>query len=650
MAKIERLEIDIESFSSVDLGKCGVYKYAASPDFEILLFAYSVDGGEVQVVDIASGEDVPDEILAALEDDKITKWSYNVNFERVCLSAFLNYPTGEFLSPSAWRCSMIWAAYLGLPQSLAGAGAVLQVDKKKLEEGKDLIRYFCVPCKGTKANGGRERNMPQDAPDKWELFKKYNKRDVETEMEIQKKLGRFPVPESVWEEFVIDQEINDRGILVDMDMVENAIRIDEKVHEELRDRMKELTELDNPQSVQQLRGWLADNGLEMDSLGKDVVKEAVKTAPEPLREVLTLRQQISKSSVKKYVAMENVAGADNRARGTFRFYGANRSGRFSGRNIQLQNLPQNHLPDLEEARALVKAGDYETLSLLYDDIPDTLSQLIRTAFIPSPGKRYYVADFSSIEARVLSWIAGEQWRIDAFRDGKDIYCMSASSMFGVPVEKHGVNGELRAKGKVAELACGYGGSVGAMKAMGAGKMGLADDEIQEIVTAWRNASPNIVKFWWDIDRAVMQCMKEGGVAHVKCIKIRKESGMLIITLPSGRELFYVKPRIGENKFGSECVTYEGREGAGKWGRVESYGPKFVENIIQGIARDILCYAMRSLRDYDIVAHVHDEIILEAPPQTSLEEICELMGRTPPWAEGLLLRADGFVSDFYKKDD
>ena len=640
---------DLETYSSVDLAKCGVYRYCESEDFEILLAAYSVDGGAVRVVDLACGEKLPEEILDALEDETVEKWSYNSQFERICLSRFLGYPAGNYLAPASWRCSMVWASTLGLPRSLESVGAVLGLEKQKLTEGKDLIRYFCVPCRPTKANGGRMRNLPEHAPEKWERFKAYNLRDVETEMQIQERLSRFPVPASIWEEYHLDQEINDRGIGVDMELVRQAIAVDARSRERLTAAMRELTELENPNSVQQMKQWLADQGMETDTLGKKAVAELVKTAPEPLREVLSLRQQLAKSSVKKYAAMENAVCADGRAHGMFQFYGANRTGRFSGRLIQLQNLPQNHMGDLAEARALVRSGNYEALSMLYEDIPDTLSQLIRTAFVPQDGRKFIVADFSAIEARVIAWFAGERWRLKVFEDGGDIYCASASQMFHVPVEKHGVNGHLRQKGKIAELALGYGGSVGALKSMGALEMGLAEEELQPLVDAWRSSNPMITQFWWDVDRAVKDCIRQRVLTETHGLRFDYRSAMLFITLPSGRRLAYVKPRIGENRFGGESVTYMGVSGTKKWERLESYGPKFVENIVQGTARDILCYAMRTLRNCAIVAHVHDEVIIEADRRMSVAAVCEQMGRTPPWAKGLKLRADGYECEFYQKD-
>lgn len=662
---MRNIEIDIETYSSVSLPKCGVYKYAESPDFEILLFGYSIDGGKVRTIDLACGEEIPADILDALADDSVTKWAFNAQFERVCLSRYLadmgispdpfhdNHPLSRecarFLNPGSWRCSMVWSAYMGLPLSLEGVGAVLGLEKQKLTEGKDLIRYFSVPCNPTKSNGGRTRNLPEHDTEKWQRYKVYNIRDVETEMQIQQKLSKFPVPEEIWEEYHIDQEINDRGIRVDMPLVEQAIAIDELSRKRLTAAMKDITDLDNSNSVVQMKSWLSDNGLETETLGKKAVATLIEETGGEVSEALSLRQQLAKSSVKKYQAMQNAACRDNRCRGMFQFYGANRTGRFAGRLVQLQNLPQNHMEDLADARALVRNGDFDALDMLYEDIPDTLSQLIRTAFIPADGQKFYVADFSAIEARVIAWFAGEDWRTQVFQDGGDIYCASASQMFKVPVEKHGVNGHLRQKGKIAELALGYGGSVGALKAMGALDMGLAEEELQPLVNAWRQSNPHIVRFWWDVDTAVKKVIKQRKAQTVKGVKFFYQSGMLFITLPSGRTLAYVKPRIGENRFGGESVTYEGVGGTKKWERIESYGPKFVENIVQATSRDILMYAMKTLRCCSIVAHVHDELIIEANPRMSLEVLCEQMARVPPWAKGLILRADGYTCDFYRKD-
>ena len=662
---MKTLSIDIETYSDVPLQKSGVYRYCESPNFEILLFGYSADSGPVQVVDLACGEKIPADVLDALTDDAVTKWAFNASFERVCLSRYLRdlgisldpfhdkHPLSQevarFLNPESWRCSMVWAATMGLPLSLEGVGAVLGLEKQKLTEGKELIKFFCQPCAPTKTNGQRTRNRPFHAPDKWDAFKRYNLRDVETEMGIQQRLAKFPVPDQVWEEYHIDQEINDRGVRLDMELVRAAIDMDTRSRQELTTAMKRMTSLENPNSVQQMKQWLSDNGMETESLDKKAVAELLKDAPAELREVLSLRQQLAKSSVRKYQAMENTVCSDSRARGMFQFFGAARTGRFSGRNIQLQNLPQNHLPDLAEARALVRAGDFDAVKLLYEDVPDTLSQLIRTAFIPKDGAQFLVADFSAIEARVIAWYAGETWRQKVFEKGGDIYCASASQMFKVPVEKHGINGHLRQKGKIAELALGYGGSVGALKAMSAIEMGLTEEELPPLVDAWRQSNPRIVEFWWAVDRAVMETVRYKHSTSSYGLTFSCRSGMLFITLPSGRNLAYVKPKIGTNKFGGECITYEGVGATKKWERLDSYGPKFVENIVQATARDILCYAMRTLRCCSIVMHIHDELVIEADPSMSLDAVCEQMGRTPPWATGLLLRADGYATPFYKKD-
>ena len=660
---IHTLSIDVETFSDVDLKKCGVYKYASSPNFEILLFGVSVDGGEVTVYDLASGDTVPEEIIRALSDDSVIKWAYNASFERVCLSVWLrrNYPqyfssysieddtVRNYLDPSSWRCSLVWGAYMGLPLSLEGIGKVLKLENQKMAEGKALIRYFCVPCKPTKANGGRMRNLPEHDPVKWSTFIAYNKRDVETEMAIQQKLSKFPVPDFLWEEYHLDQEINDRGIQLDMVLVEQAIAIDERSREELSAKMQQLTALENPNSVQQMKEWLTKHGLEVDSLDKKAVKELLKTAPPELAEVLELRRQLAKSSVKKYQTMQNAVCADGRARGMFQFYGANRSGRWAGRLIQLQNLPQNHMAHLEDARSLVRSGDYALLSALYDSVPEVLSELIRTAFVPRDGYKFIVSDFSAIEARVLSFLAGESWRLKVFAENGDIYCASASAMFHVPVEKHGQNAHLRQKGKIAELALGYGGSVGALKSMGALEMGLAEEELQPLVDAWRTSNPNIVQLWWDVDNAVKTTVRQRLDTETHGIRFRYRSGMLFIVLPSGRQLCYVKPKMGTNKFGGESVTYEGVGSTKKWERIESYGPKFTENVVQAISRDILMYAMRTLSHCFIVGHVHDELIIECSMDVSPDAVCEQMGKTPPWIKGLNLRADGYETMFYKKD-
>lgn len=659
---IQTISIDLETFSSIPI-KNGVYAYAESPDAEVLLFAYSINNGPVIVVDIASGEEIPEIILKSITDVNVEKWAFNATFERIFLSIWLKryYPeyfqsygisedsVGNYLNPTSWKCSMIWSAYMGLPLSLEGVGAILGLEKQKLKEGKDLIRYFCIPCKPTKTNGGRTRNLPEHAPDKWEMFKSYNKRDVEVEMNIQKKLSRFPVPDFVWNEYHLDQEINDRGIMLDMEVVKNAIRFDAFSKARLMGTLKEKTELENPNSVTQMKEWLINKGIETDSLDKKSILELLKTVPKDVADVLKLRQQLAKSSVKKYQAMESSVCSDGRARGMFQFYGANRSGRWAGRIIQLQNLPQNHMSDLAEARDIVKSGDYEFMNLLYDDVPDVLSQLIRTAFVPKPGYKFCVSDFSAIEARVIAFLAKENWRIDVFKNNGDIYCASASAMFHVPVEKHGINSHLRQKGKIAELALGYGGSCGALTAMGALDMGISEDELQPLVNSWRAANPNIVQLWWDVDAAVKNAIKQRTATETHGIRFVYQSAMLFIVLPSGRRLCYIKPKISENKFGGESVTYEGVGNAKKWERIESYGPKFVENIVQAISRDILCYAMKTLSHCFIVGHVHDELIIEVPESANLNTICEQMGKTPNWIEGILLRADGYETEFYKKD-
>ena len=638
---MQELSIDLETYSDVDISKCGAYKYAESDNFEILLFGVSVDNGPVVVYDLTAGDEIPTEILAGLSDENVTKWAFNASFERVCLSNWLRKhhpeyfktysttgdPVQNFLDPASWKCTMIWSAYMGLPLSLEGVGAVLKLQDQKMKEGKDLIRYFCSPCKATKANGGRTRNLPEHAPDKWETFKAYNRRDVEVEIAIKQKLLKFPVPDFVWDEYHLDQEINDRGIAIDLVVVENAIAFDEKSKSSLMTAMQDITNLDNPNSVAQMKQWLSENGIEAESLGKKDVASLIKETDGEITEALKLRLQLAKSSVKKYQAMQNAICKDGRAHGMFQFYGANRSGRWAGRLIQLQNLPQNHMSDLAEARELVRTGDYDTLSLLYDDIPDTLSQLIRTAFIPKAGYKFVVSDFSAIEARVLSYLAGETWRSEVFAKGQDIYCASASQMFHVPVEKHGVNAHLRQKGKIAELALGYGGSVGALTSMGALDMGLTEDELQPLVDAWRSSNPHIVQFWWDVDRCVKDTVTMRMPTQTHGIKFSYKSGMLFIHLPSGRKLCYVKPKIGENRFGGESVTYEGVGSSKKWERIESYGPKFVENIVQAISRDILCHAMRTLSHCFICGHVHDELIIECSQNVSLDEICKQMGRS-----------------------
>lgn len=658
---IKELSIDLETYSDIDLKKSGVYRYAESPHFEILLFGYSVNNGPVMVVDLAQSECIPTDILAALSDEQTTKWAYNASFERVCLSYWLrrNCPeyfrsysipedtVGNYLNPASWKCSRIWGAYMGLPLNLKDIGTILKLSDQKMAEGKDLIKYFCTPCRATKANGGRTRNLPLHAPEKWALFKSYNQRDVEVELAIKERLSRYPVPDFIWDEYHLDQKINDRGIGVDMQLVNHAISFDARAKQALLHRMQQKTGLENPNSVAQMKAWLSAKGVETASLDKKAVKGLLPEVSKDVADVLSCRQQLAKSSVSKYTAMANRVCADNRARGCFMFYGASRSGRWAGRGIQLQNLPQNHLEDLEEARNLVLDGNFDALELLYDNVPGVLSELIRTAFVPKPGYKYIVSDFSAIEARVLSFLAGEQWRMDVFKDGKDIYCESASKMFKVPVEKHGQNSHLRQKGKIAELALGYGGSVGALKAMGALEMGLDESELQPLVDAWRQANPNITAFWWAIDAAVKQAVIYKTKTETHGFLIYYRGGMLFIDLPSGRQLCYVKPRMGVNQFGSDSVTYEGIS-TGKWTRIESYGPKFVENIVQAVSRDILAYAMKGLRFCQIVGHVHDELIIECNPKVSLDAICKQMGRTPPWSSGLQLRADGYECSFYQK--
>ena len=649
--EIRTLSIDIETRSSVDLNKCGVYRYAESDDFDMLLFAVSADEGPVNVYDLACGDKLSENILEALADVSVHKWAFNASFERVCISEWLRRHHPEYLGdrryldPSSWRCDLVLAAYNGLPLSLSQVGEVLGLEKQKMKEGRDLIRYFCTPSR----TAGRKWNQPEHAPEKWDLFRQYNKRDVEVELQIHKRLSSYPVPDSVWDEYHLSEEINGRGIMIDRKLVEQAVRIDDLTKADITEKMKKATGLENPNSVIQLKGWLLENGIRTESLGKKDVQELIRTVPNEIADVLSLRLMLAKSSVKKYQAMLNSVCDDGRCHGMFFFYGANRTGRFAGRIIQLQNLYRNSMPDLEQARDLVKAGDYGTLSMLYDNIPEVLAQLVRTAFIPAPGNKFIVADFSAIEARVLSFLAGETWRSDVFRNNGDIYCASASQMFHVPVEKHGVNGHLRQKGKIAELALGYGGSSGALRAMGALEMGLSEDELPSLVDSWRNANPHIVQYWWQIDRAVKQAVKSRIPSQVGPLRVYCRSGMLFIALPSGRRLAYAKPQIGVNMFGGESITYMGLDSAKKWTRLESYGPKFVENIIQAVSRDILCYAMSSLRSFRITGHVHDEVIIECLPDTSVREICSKMNQTPPWLPDISLRADGYDCLFYRKD-
>lgn len=644
---MKHISIDIETYSSTNLSKAGVYRYADSDDFEILLFGYAVDTGEVQVIDLACGEKIPAAIIEALSDDAVIKWAFNAQFERVCLSHYIKH----WLAPGSWHCTMVWSATLGLPLSLEGVGMVLGLDKQKLKEGHDLIKYFCMPCTPTKANAGRTRNLPQHDREKWQRFTFYNQRDVETEMNIQKRLSVFPVSATEWQHYKLDQEINDRGIQIDTTLVRQAIVCDDTFRHTHLKIAQELTGLENPNSPIQLKEWLAANGMPLPSLSKSEVATALETATGTVKTVLELRQQLAKSSVKKYTAMEAAKCHDGRIHGLLQFYGANRTGRWSGRLVQVQNLPQNHLPDLALARSLIKSGQFDMVELLYDSVPSVLSELIRTACIPKQGCRFFVADFSAIEARVIAWLAKESWRMKVFAAGGDIYCASASQMFHVPVVKHGVNGHLRQKGKIAELALGYGGSVGALKAMGAIEMGIPEEELQPLVAAWRTTNPHIVKLWWDIDRATKKCVKEHVSTETHGIHFKYQSGCLFLQLPSGRRLSYVKPRMALNRFGKEAVTYEGIGSTKKWERLESYGAKFVENIVQATSRDILAEAMERLNEvgFNIVMHVHDEVIIEAPCDASLTTICTIMGQPPDWADGLLLHADGYVCDFYQKD-
>ena len=641
------LEADIESFSDVDLVKCGVYAYADSPAFEILLFAYSFDGGETQIIDLAQGEKFPAEVEEAIFDVSVTKTAYNANFERTCLSKYF----GRYIPPESWHCSAVQAAMLALPRSLEDVGRVLGLDEQKMKEGKDLIKYFCVPCKPTKANGGRMRNLPCHAPEKWELFKTYCKRDVDVEKSIRRKLHNFPIPESEMELYRLDQHINDRGVLVDMGLVEQAIAC-ERLHKEIvTKRAYELTGLENPNSVAQLKGWLGDMGMEAESLSKKAVAEMIAETDGEVEELLRLRLMLAKTSVKKYEAIERSACSDGRVHGMLMFYGANRSGRWSGKNVQLHNLPKNYLPDLELARDLVKQGRFEDIELLYDSTPNVLSELIRTAFIPKQGCRFVVADFSAIEARVLAWLSGEQWRLDVFTSHGKIYEASASSMFHMPMEEITKGSPLRQKGKLAELGLGFGGAAGALISMGALDMGLTEEELPPLVAAWRKANPHITQFWWDVDAAAIKAVTEKQKTKVGKIIFEYKSGILFITLPSGRKLSYVKPRMAVNKFGRDGLTYEGISENKKWSRIETYGPKLVENIVQGTARDLLAEAMLRVekKGYPIVMHCHDEIIAEVPEGTgSVDEMCEIMAVQPEWAEGLPLRADGFECRFYKK--
>ena len=643
------LALDIETYCELPITKTGVYPYAAHNSFEILLLSYAIDDGPVQVVDLALGEQLPQQVVAAIQDSRTIKYAFNAQFERVCLSAWL----GAYLDPASWRCSMVWASSLGLPMGLESAGKALNISQQKLDSGKALIRYFCQPCRPTKANNGRRRNLPQHDPDKWEEFKAYNSRDVEAEQEIRAKLELFPMPEQEWRYYASDQRINDRGIGVDTSLAAEAIAIDENYRRKALARSTEITQLENPNSVTQLRQWLEEQGAPLPNLAKATVREALETATGPVREVLELRQRLSKSSTRKYQAVIDTAGADSRSRGLLQFAGASRTGRWAGRLIQVQNLPRNEISDLDQARALVAQGNQEAIELLYDNLPALLSQLIRTAFIPEDGSRFIVADYSAIEARVIAWLSGEQWRLDLFRDGGDIYCQSASKMFGVPVEKHGVNSHLRQKGKVAELACGYGGSVGALTAMGALEMGVEEAELQNIVDAWRAASPHLVDYWWQVDRATKQSVSSGTRVELgHGIATSYERGILFISLPSGRRLAYPGAQLRPGKFRDFQVHYRGVNAANRWTWIESYGPKFVENIVQATARDLLAYAIQTIENagHKVVMHVHDEVVVEEPlTGASVELIVELMTKAPTWAAGLPLDADGYACSYYQKD-
>lgn len=645
---MKKLSIDIETFSDIDLIKCGVYKYADSPAFEILLFAYSVDDGEIHIVDLVSGEELPEEIAEAIKSDTVIKTAFNAQFERVCLSKHL----GILLDPSSWYCTAVQAAELSLPSSLADVGAALGLERQKMTEGKELIKYFCVPCKPTKSNGSRTKNMPWDAPEKWTLFKEYCKRDVDVERQIAKKLDMYPISESEHRLYVLDQNINDRGVLVDLELARQAVKLNSIQTAVATEQAYTLTGLENPNSVAQLKAWFTENGVEIESLSKKAVAALADETDGDIQEMLHLRLLMSKTSVKKYEAVMRSVCKDNRVRGMMRFCGASRTGRWSGQILQVQNLPQNHSPDLTLARDIVKDGDFELLDMTFGNVPNVLSELIRTVLIPKSYHRFIVADFSAIEARVLSWLAGEQWRLDTFRNGGDIYCASASQMFRVPVEKHGVNGHLRQKGKISELACGYGGSVGALKNMGAVDMGVPEDELQGLINDWRNANPHIVKLWTEVGNTAMKAIKEKTIVSLGKLVFMYERGILFIRLPSGRRLSYIKPRIGTNRFGGDSITYMGVSASKKWERLETFGGKLVENIVQAIARDLLASAMMNVANagYDIVFHVHDEIIAEVPDgQGSVDEMCMLMSINPDWADGIPLSADGYECEYYRKD-
>ncbi|MDX5124676.1 DNA polymerase [Lactobacillus paragasseri] len=644
---MKQLSIDIETYSSTNLNQTGVYRYADSKDFELLLFGYAIDFGPVKVIDLTQGESIPPQVIKALDDPTIIKSAFNAQFERVCLSRFVSHR----LKPAGWHCSRVWSATLGLPLSLRDVGTVLGLPRQKITAGKELVRYFCTPCKPTKANQNRTRNFPYHAPDKWQQFKQYNQRDVEVEMEITKKLERFPVSQNEWENYWIDQDINDRGIRINQQLVNNAIKCQNVFHDQYLQTAKKVTGLANPNSPLQLKDWLRQQGVKTDSLSKVSVAQLLQTTTGTVHQVLALRQLLSKLSVKKYQAMQKAMCQDGRVHGLLQFYGANRTGRWAGRLVQVQNLPRNSMPDLEEARELVKQGNVPALAMLYDSVPDVLSQLIRTAFIPSKNHHFYVADFSAVEARVIAWLSNEKWRQESFAKNEDIYCASASQMFGVPVVKHGINGELRQKGKIAELALGYGGSIGALKAMGATKLGLTDDELPPLVQMWRNASPHIVQFWWDVDKAAKECIKTHLSQTTHGMKFIYRSGCMFLRLRSGRYLCYPQPKIGINRFGSELITFMGINTVKKWDRIETYGAKLAENIVQATSRDLLAEAMRRLEaaDNPVVMHIHDEAVIDAPADRSLDTIVQLMTKVPDWANVLILNAAGFVSDFYKKD-
>lgn len=649
---MKKLSCDIETFSDVDLIRCGVYKYADSPNFEMLLFAYAVDDGDVHIIDIAGGEELPEKIIQAIKSDTVVKTAYNAQFERVCLSRYLKLPDGEYLNPQSWYCTAVQAAELALPLSFADVGSVLGLERQKMTEGKELIKYFCVPCKPTKSNGNCTRNRPCHDINKWETFKKYCMRDVDVERQIADKLKMYPISDEEHRLYVLDQIINDRGVLVDSELAEQAVKLNSIQTAVAVEQAYMITGLENPNSVTQLKQWLKEKGVEIESLSKKSVKSLADETDGDVSEMLKLRLLMAKTSVKKYEAVIRSVCSDNRVHGMMRFCGANRTGRWSGNILQPQNLPQNHLPDLTLARDIVKDGDFEMLDMMFGNVPNVLSELIRTVLIPKPNHRFIVADFSAIEARVLAWIAGEQWRIDTFKNGGDIYCASASKMFKVPVEKHGVNGELRQKGKISELACGYGGSVGALKNMGAVEMGVQENELQGLINDWRNANPHIVRFWYEVGNAAMKAIKEKTTVPLGKLVFAYERGILFIRLPSGRRLSYIKPRIGTNRFGGDSITYMGINSAKKWDRLETFGGKLTENIVQGTARDLLANALINAANagYDTVFHVHDEIICEVPNgYGSVDELCKLMCIKPEWADGLPLNADGFECEYYKKE-